>query len=150
MTTRYQPAAGPRTPQPPQGGTAVRTVNSGATKEGPMCNRKHPTPPTPPPPSPMTAERLSELERIAKAATPGPWRHYPTGSYVHASSVKVCQLEDPWIANRNQANDAAHIAAFSPETALVLLAEIAALRRPVLETTDELHLFACLLEDASE
>lgn len=70
---------------------------------------------------------LDAIEARANAATPGPWGHYSTGSYVYATRTKVCQLEDPWIANGNQRNDAAFIA-HAREDVPALIAEVRRLR----------------------
>lgn len=99
------------------------------------------TPNTPPTPAPLD---LAELRRIAEAATLGPW-------------VAVCELDGPAKTTRirnphgggntlastghhfgrpggrveQQEADAAHIAAFNPQTALRLLAEVTRLTAEV-------------------
>jgi hypothetical protein len=84
---------------------------------------------------------LDEDERIARAATPGPWRQHDThlGQYGYAATVLSGEGNDtdlrawlpsmshePWDEARNVWNDAAHIAEWDP--ARVLL-EIDAKRR---------------------
>lgn len=72
---------------------------------------------------------LDEDERIARAATPGPWRAHDThlGQYGHTATVLSGERnttdlrawlptmsQEPWDETRNVWNDAEHIAAHDP------------------------------------
>jgi hypothetical protein len=73
---------------------------------------------------------LDELERLAREATPGPWRADQEFGYVHPSNdrnVLVCTFHDELVRDTDGA-DAAYIAAVSPDVVLALVAEIRALR----------------------
>lgn len=78
-------------------------------------------------------EQLDEDERIARAATPGPWRAHDThlGQYGYAATVLSGEGNDtdlrawlpsmsnePWDEARNVWADAAHIAAHDPARVL--------------------------------
>lgn len=69
----------------------------------------------------MTNDDLDRLEQIAKAAAPGPWE--ACGCRVESASGDPLGLIIYDEGGHNEA-DAAHIAAFNPQTALRLLAEV--------------------------
>lgn len=71
-----------------------------------------------------------ELERLARAASPGPWGagdgNYP-GSAVRSYGDDICETADKVeneVGARRSAADAAFIAAFNPSTALALLERV--------------------------
>ncbi|MFD8234024.1 DUF6221 family protein [Streptomyces sp. NPDC059696] len=78
-------------------------------------------------------EQLDEDERIARAATPGPWRQHDThlGQYGHTATVLSGERNDTelrawlpsmsqesWDETRNVWNDAVHIATHDPARVL--------------------------------
>jgi hypothetical protein len=73
-------------------------------------------------------DRLAGIEERWALATPGPW-DAPFESYVLSRSepTKVCQLDDPWITNRNRWADSRAIAA-APTDVAWLVAEVKRLR----------------------
>ena len=96
---------------------------------------------------PLTEERLFEIKARAKAATPGPWvknsRSFGCvdgyGSEWHPTvesqkDKDICYLYD----NDNAEDDAAHIAASSPDVVRADLEEILALRAEVARLKDEI------------
>ena len=66
----------------------------------------------------MTDEELERLEKLASAATPGPWAPLPTGSKKWVSGPAT---EADWMFNRDA--DAAFIAA-ARDAVLALVAEV--------------------------
>ena len=96
-------------------------------------------------------ECLNEDERIARAATPGPWRAHDThlGQYGYAATVLSGDGNDtdlrawlpsmsnePWDEKRNVWADAAHIAAHDPAR---VLREIEAKRQLLADVLAEGH-----------
>ena len=71
----------------------------------------------------MTPNKLDELERLAKAATPGPWEIRET----HHAGTCVCSAPPgvKWhdVLSYGSDEDAAYVAAISPDVVLGLLAE---------------------------
>ncbi len=65
---------------------------------------------------------LDELERLAKAATPGPWHSTRLGD------VSPEDEHDPLICEPMSDADAAFIASANPSTILALITEVRALR----------------------
>ncbi len=79
----------------------------------------------------MTDERLKELEAIARAATPGSWKiGYKDGSGVWCEDAEkaciVAETDDSILHAKLISNcaDIKHIVAFSPTTALELIATV--------------------------
>lgn len=75
---------------------------------------------------------LDELERLAEAATPGPWKQEYSGGH-YAESVTAAKPRGGTITvarigsgPKRRADDAAHIAACSPDAILRLLAVVRA------------------------
>lgn len=68
---------------------------------------------------------LDALERIAQAATPGPWRHVETawGESVEVDEQQLF-IESYGVTYAWNGDNAAHIAAFDPPTALALIARV--------------------------
>ena len=102
----------------------------------------------------LTDEQLAEMERLADAATPGPWTLDDDGSTVHHDGALIADVyqasdfgcldpeDDPeGYANavREGEANAAHIASCSPDRIKALIAEVRRLRaevermRPVVE-----------------
>src|SRR5690606_7736734 len=93
--------------------------------------------------------QLDEDERIARAATPGPWRQHDThlGQYGHTATVLSGERNDTdlrawlptmsyesWDETRNVWNDATHIAEWDPARVLREIdakRQVIALHRPV-------------------
>lgn len=75
---------------------------------------------------------LDELEKIARAATPGPWKRkqLTRWSKVTVAAEFTSGVHDISLFNSSSTSheNADHIAAFSPSTALALIAEIKKLR----------------------
>jgi len=71
---------------------------------------------------------LDALERIAKAATPGPWQPYASQPEVSVmcSGKVLASIE---VRNGFGWRDMEHIAAFSPTTALALIARVRELQK---------------------
>jgi hypothetical protein len=89
----------------------------------------------------VTDDELSKLEAIAKAATPGEWQWNPDdcsfGSlqdershHVTVAFARVHRDTEGPIIDIDE-GDAAHIAAFSPDVVLRLIAEIRGLREDI-------------------
>ena len=84
----------------------------------------------------MTDADIKRLKRLAKQATPGPWRVNMKGHSYH----EVARVNDLEIAPPNSVDlshwtvDAAYIAAASPDVVLALLDEIERLRAELAET----------------
>jgi hypothetical protein len=77
----------------------------------------------------LSDERLTELEALAEKATPGPWR-VEQGMGVRRDCdrlVMVADCDDCDFAREYE--NAAYIAALSPDVALALIAELRAARR---------------------
>jgi len=75
----------------------------------------------------MTPEQLNEIERIAKAATPGPW--YVHTSIVFGDKIHNTRIATPQSPNGNYPVDAfphnaAYIARLDPATTLAMVARI--------------------------
>lgn len=73
----------------------------------------------------LTPQRLTELRELAETATPGPWSQ--AGAI---GGVRVNGPRGNWVAGSTLGThqDASHIAAFDPPTALALLDEVERLR----------------------
>jgi len=96
----------------------------------------------------LTPDRLTELRRIAEAATPGPWRlrtdprydDVPPDRFVIASDERAHIVETTqggsW-TDEDLAN-ARYISTFDPPTVLSLLDEIESLRRKLVDASDAL------------
>ncbi len=86
----------------------------------------------------MTADRWTELEALAKAATPGPW------DAVEGATSDGWWVERPHIStvvSDPTGPDARYIAAANPQTVLDLIAhvrELEAMRAKVLDVLDEI------------
>jgi hypothetical protein len=81
----------------------------------------------------LTAGRLAELERLARAATPGPWERETdsdgnaTPYLVMAGDIRIS--DTGWDVGKKQAGrNTAFIAAAHPGTVLALVAEVRRLR----------------------
>lgn len=82
----------------------------------------------------MTPEELDRLLAIARAATPGPWSSISDYGRVYSMNPQsgirgldiahVCHYRDGY-------EDAAHIAAFSPEVVIALIEELRAAQEVV-------------------
>ena len=90
----------------------------------------------------MTELDLTKLREIAEAATPGPWESVVStysseyGDYKGARIPGVAEeISDYYIGTVPPlyVDDAAHIAAFDPPTALLLIDEIERLRTALIE-----------------
>lgn len=76
----------------------------------------------------ITDDVLAELERKARAATPGPWTHCvddDNSSYVAAGELVVCEVAQAFSDNLA---DGDFIAAADPPAVLALVAEVLRLR----------------------
>ncbi len=78
----------------------------------------------------MTAAELNQLRALARAATPGPWRveaqgHAPQ-QVARVNNLEVAPPDSVELAHC--ADDAAYIAAASPDVVLGLIDEVAGLR----------------------
>ena len=84
----------------------------------------------------------AELIALAKAATPGPWLHRKINPTVKLFAIINSNGPhgDEVVAGYTGEQDAAFIAAFNPETALSLLARIAALEELLDRASEELRL----------
>lgn len=77
---------------------------------------------------------LDELERLAQAATPGPWEADCDSGFVSG----ICQFWDKSEYDfDNPHNNAAYIAATNPQTVLELIAHIRSLENEVHGLRDE-------------
>lgn len=99
---------------------------------------------------------LSDLERLAREATPGPWKHYPWSiggegvdipPRVDLASGRTVSFVGP-VSARNE--DAAFIAALDPDTVLALLrvVQAAVAWRHEHDTEQNGHRHAVALADA--
>jgi hypothetical protein len=83
---------------------------------------------------------LEELERLARAATPGPWykdRDFPEVKQSHTRLVAVCDPKANWSHGMTLCQqDAAYIAAANPATILRLLAHVEGLERKVADQNE--------------
>ncbi|WP_374425063.1 hypothetical protein [Chromobacterium sp.] len=84
----------------------------------------------------ITNDQLAELERMARAATPGPWRAGRPREIVSASEVCVDTDIGPKVLLAGNSNfiaegerNAAFVAAADPATVLALVAELAGWRK---------------------
>lgn len=96
----------------------------------------------------LTDEALGELKRVATAATPGPWDyvvHGPQPTVFAPDRHVICDLYRGIDLRVEQPpKNAAHIAAFNPETALTLLAMLEQARARLAEVERRLpHCDAC-------
>lgn len=84
-------------------------------------------------PRDLTPERLTELRRIAQAATPGPWRMHDLDDSDVTAYITSAALPPimPDLAEVRFADDARYIAAFSPPTVLALLDRVEHLEHKV-------------------
>lgn len=80
-----------------------------------------------PPLTPPTDEELAELERLALAATPGPWNCFGQHLY-HSHNQSLMWSEGGAACAIDRFEDALHIAANDPTMTLRLVAEIRRLR----------------------
>ena len=80
----------------------------------------------------LTPTKLDELERLAKAATPGPWHQWEkewiVGPIPSSDPEEDANEGVAYTVGDRQSEDAAHIAAANPQTILTLIAEIRRLR----------------------
>lgn len=77
----------------------------------------------------LTADRLAELRKVAEGATDGPW-HLVTCKCGNSEHPVITTIETEMIIEAfYEDNDAPHVAAFDPPTALALLDRIAQLER---------------------
>jgi len=67
----------------------------------------------------MTPEQLNEIERLAKAATPGPWRVDGNGDIIQTNHV----TRDVWFIPRKR-EDTEYTARMDPATTLAMVARI--------------------------
>jgi len=85
----------------------------------------------------MTHSELNQLRDLAKAATPGPWRVEAQGHAPHevarVNNLEVAPPDSVELAHC--ADDAAYIAAVSPDVVIALLAEVDRLRLLLREST---------------
>jgi hypothetical protein len=90
-----------------------------------------------------TVSDYSELRRLAEAATPGPWyvqkgRSNETCGYVTRDPIEQYQRSiTGWGAVEHRFEDAAYIAAASPDVVLGLLSDLAAANRRAEEAERE-------------
>jgi len=85
----------------------------------------------------MTPAEPNQLRDLAKAATPGPWRVEAQGHAPHeVARVNNLEVAPPDSAElAHCADDAAYIAAVSPDVVLGLIAEVERLRLLLREST---------------
>jgi len=85
----------------------------------------------------MTPAEPNQLRDLAKAATPGPWRVEAQGHAPHevarVNNLEVAPPDSVELAHC--ADDAAYIAAVSPDVVIALLAEVDRLRLLLREST---------------
>lgn len=91
---------------------------------------------------------LTELEKLARAATPGPWHAFsnraPDCDPLHLSGVAsksgsvVVEAFIPYEAYGCEPNDAAYIAACHPQTLLALIADLRRCREALEQAHDEI------------
>jgi hypothetical protein len=73
----------------------------------------------------MTPVNLDEIERLAKAATLGPWKYSPQHVEEGPSAVYKTSPFERWLlCTTSSDDDAAFIAALNPKLALALVARI--------------------------
>jgi len=85
----------------------------------------------------MTHSELDQLRDLAKAATPGPWRVEAQGhAWQEVARVNNLEVAPPAsVELAHCADDAAYIAAVSPDVVLGLIAEVERLRLLLREST---------------
>lgn len=84
----------------------------------------------------MTSEQLDELERLARAATPGPWEAFDNHIVRPAVGAVEVDTGNPMIGDSS--NDTAYIAATNPKTVLALIERVRELERLLTWTNEEL------------
>jgi len=85
----------------------------------------------------MTHSELDQLRALARAATPGPWRVEAQGhAWQEVARVNNLEVAPPdSVELAHCADDAAYIAAVSPDVVLGLIAEVERLRLLLREST---------------
>lgn len=81
----------------------------------------------------MTAVDLDELEPLAKAATPGPWRVFGCNDEHTASRNHACYRVQAAKSYNVEPDNRDYIAAFSPDVTLALISELRTLRASAAE-----------------